>query len=512
MGENGIILRLISKLRAFAPARGANIAMTFALSLVPVAVATGGAIDYIHGISVKSAMQDAADATALALCQTSTTLTASQLQKSATSMFTGIFNRPEATSVAVAASSSVPQGSKCYLTVSATANMQTAFLGIIGMSQFNVSATGTATLGSAKLQIALVLDNTGSMNSTDVAPTRIAALRSAALQFLQIMQSAAASPGDIQVAIVPFSNGVNVGTQNVNASWIDWEYYSNSGGAGYGGGGGGGGGSGWNNNASHNNYSSNPQGQNYWNPYTQSYNQYNNSCANWQGCWSQQNTTPSWTDPSVQTTSWNNSACTWSSCWAGNGAWSGPNNKSNWQGCVMDRDQNYDVQNTTPSTANTSTMFPAVFSPYCPLAMIPLSSNWTTLQNEINAMAATGTTDQTIGLVWGWQALTPGAPLNAPTPSAGTSQVIVLMTDGLNTENRWSTDEATIDARTQLVCGNIQAAKITIYAILVRMGDSPVLQQCAGDPSRYFVVNDAASLTSAFNTIATTLSQLRIAR
>jgi len=170
------------------------------------------------------------------------------------------------------------------------------------------------------------------------------------------------------------------------------------------------------------------------------------------------------------------------------------------------------VQNTAPTASNTATLFPAVFSPWCPTALVGLTSNWTTLQNKIAAMVATGTTNQTIGLVWGWQALTLGPPLNPPAPTAGTSQVIILMTDGINTENRWTTVESSIDARTQLVCTNIQAAGITVYAILVRMGDSPVLQQCAGDPSRYFVVNDAAGLTSAFNTIAANLTNLRISR
>ena len=501
MGENRLFAVFGYRLRTFLSARGANVAVTFALCLIPIVVATGGALDYAHGISVRAAMQNAADATALGLCQTASTLSGVQLQKSASSVFKGDFSRPEAKDVRVTATSSTAPGTKCNLTIAATAKMQTAFLGIIGLTELNLSAGGTATLGSAKLQVALVLDNTGSMNSTDVAPTRIAALQAAAQQFLQIMQSAAANPGDIQVAIVPFSNGVDVGTQNANASWLDWEYYASSGGAGQ---------SGWT--SSYNNYSTNPQGQNYYNPYTSTYNTYTNSCANWTGCWNTQVTTPNWTDDSVQDTSWNADACTWSSCWAGTGAWSGPGSTSNWQGCVMDRDQSYDVQNTAPTASNTATLYPAVFSPWCPTALVGLTSNWTTLQNKIGAMVATGTTNQTIGLVWGWQALTLGPPLNPPAPTAGTSQVIILMTDGINTENRWTTVESSIDARTQLVCTNIQAAGITVYAILVRMGDSPVLQQCAGDPSRYFVVNDAAGLTSAFNTIAANLTNLRISR
>jgi Flp pilus assembly protein TadG len=505
MGDKTFIAKLIRKFSSFPAARKGNVAITFALALIPIILGAGGAIDYAHAIAIKVALQNAADATALALCQTAPTESNSQLQQSADSVFKGDFNRPETQSLSVNAASSSAAGTTCDLTISASTKMPTAFLGLIGMQQLNITATGTATLGSVKLQVALVLDNTGSMNTTDVAPTRISALKTATQQFLQILQNAVANPGDIEVAIIPFNNGVNVGTQNANASWIDWEYYSNSGGGGFGG----------HNTATYNNYSANPQGQNYYDPYTGGYNQYTNNCANWQGCWSQQPPTPNWIDPNVQNTSWNNGACTWSSCWAGSGAWSTNSSSTNtggWQGCLMDRNQNNDVENTAPSKSSTATLFPAVFSPYCPEAMVTLTDNWSALNDEINGMSASGTTNQTIGLAWGWLALSTSAPLNAPAPATGTSQVIVLMTDGLNTENRWTTDETLIDARTQKVCKNIQAAGITIYTILVRVGSSTVLQNCAASSSRYFVVNDAAGLTNAFNTIATNLTKLRIAR
>src|SRR6185295_5271116 len=41
-------------------------------------------------------------------------------------------------------------------------------------------------------------------------------------QLLTTLQGAASNPGDVQVSLIPFSKTVNVGTTNVNASWIDW--------------------------------------------------------------------------------------------------------------------------------------------------------------------------------------------------------------------------------------------------------------------------------------------------
>ncbi len=184
--------------------------------------------------------------------------------------------------------------------------------------------------------------------------------------------------------------------------------------------------------------------------------------------------------------------------------------KSTWNGCFSDRTQSYDVQNTAPTASNTATWFPAV---NCSLAqLLPLSYDWTALNNKIDAMVAAGTTNQPIGLVWGWHALTSSDPLNAPTLPSDTQQVIILLTDGLNTQNRWTTNQASIDAREQLVCNNIKAAGITIYTILVMSGNSTVLQNCASDPSKYFVLTSADQIVTTFNTIGTNLSKLRIAK
>ena len=74
-----------------------------------------------------------------------------------------------------------------------------------------------------KLRVALVLDNTGSMNQTDGTGTsKISALKTATHQLLTQLQNAAINPGDVQVSLIPFSLDVNTGTGNVGATWIDW--------------------------------------------------------------------------------------------------------------------------------------------------------------------------------------------------------------------------------------------------------------------------------------------------
>jgi Flp pilus assembly protein TadG len=192
-----------------------------------------------------------------------------------------------------------------------------------------------------------------------------------------------------------------------------------------------------------------------------------------------------------------------------------------WTVCVTDRDQSYDVQNTNPA-GSSAVEIPAdnpLFG--CPPQIMALGHDWTGMNTLIDQMKPLGETNLTIGLVYGWQALSTGPPLNAPGLPPNTNQAIVFMTDGFNTANRWnnvifgSGTTAAIDARTALVCSNIKAAGITIYTIQVDTGgDSPpstLLQNCASDTSKWFYLQDPNQLVTVFTQIGTALSQLRIA-
>src|SRR5690348_867849 len=51
---------------------------------------------------------------------------------------------------------------------------------------------------------------------------KMSALKTAAKNLIDQLQAASTTPGDIYVSIVPFSRDVNVGTGNVNATWLRW--------------------------------------------------------------------------------------------------------------------------------------------------------------------------------------------------------------------------------------------------------------------------------------------------
>ena len=215
-----------------------------------------------------------------------------------------------------------------------------------------------------------------------------------------------------------------------------------------------------------------------------------------------------------------------------------PKNHNTWTGCVTDRTQPYDAQNTTPAIANVATLFPADeyyenSQSYCkpgntpPLQQIaPLTYDWSSLKTMISAMQPTGGTNQPIGMAWAWQSLQQTAPLNAPAEDSNYTytKAIILLSDGLNTEDRWpaygngnTQFGGQIDARQRILCDNVKAQGITIYTVQVNTGHpadptSSVLQYCASGAQNFFLVTSADQTLTVFNSIGTSLSKLRVAR
>ena len=148
----------------------------------------------------------------------------------------------------------------------------------------------------------------------------------------------------------------------------------------------------------------------------------------------------------------------------------------------------------------------------------------------VTNMTPDGNTNQGIGLAHGWMSLVGGGPYPTPPskdPNYTYSDVIILLTDGLNTENRWYTDQSSIDTRQKMTCDNVNAANITLYTIQVNTGGdavSTMLKNCAGtapgpnvlrkypDPDKNFVVTSSSGIGTVFNQIGTNLSKLRIAK
>ncbi len=200
---------------------------------------------------------------------------------------------------------------------------------------------------------------------------------------------------------------------------------------------------------------------------------------------------------------------------------------SAWGGCVTDRGSSrplassstaYDVTNALPVSGD------SLFSAFgttasCPVPMMAFTNDWAALGNTIDAMSPSGSTNQTIGLVWGWQLMTEKFPFPTggqqavPALPPATQRIIVLFSDGLNTTNRWTNDSAFIDSRMAEVCKNAKADGITIYAVYVHIGNDPstnVLRDCAS-AGHYYDETSADGIVDAFKSIGNQIATPHLA-
>jgi Flp pilus assembly protein TadG len=232
-------------------------------------------------------------------------------------------------------------------------------------------------------------------------------------------------------------------------------------------------------------------------------------------------------------------AATWTDAtWTAGGTWTvgvwsqatwTPDNHSTWNGCVMDRGfsttpdttNNYDTNVISPDVTKNASLYAAEQYGYCPQAAVGLSYDWSAMTTEVNNMSPNGSTNQAIGLQLGWMSLIGGGPFTAPAMQSGYTynQVIIILTDGLNTQDRWYGDgyntSTQVDARQTLTCSNIKAAGITLYTVQVSTDGTPVstlLQQCASDSTKFFYLTSSSQIVTTFNQIGTNLSNLVLAQ
>jgi Flp pilus assembly protein TadG len=557
--------------------RAGNVTITFALALLPLMALVGAAVDYSRASAIRTAMQSTADSTALAVAKNAATLTKEQIQAQADALFKAIFTRTDVSNLVVTSDYVTTSGST--LSIGATATMKTNFLGVMGITEMQLGTKSASAWGNKRLRVALVLDTTGSMDDDG----KIGALKTATKNLLDQLKKAASNSEDVYVSIVPFSKDVNADPANYTASWIDWTDWedeppvlkgskpSN-----------------WDSvgpgsdcpfpkDSSYNprfsafgfGCAKTPTGTEMTTtvPSSGTYAGYicpgTNTADNndykhkngvmYNGCY---NSTPK-AAKVVATGSnakcdgysnctcsgnWNNKTCTQTFPNQYDHTWI-VNARSTWNGCVSDRgtssgptsptgssSADYDRTATMPGTSAAS-KFPAEQYSACSPKVKGLSNNWTTMKSDVDGLDPNGSTNQPIGLAWGWQSLVGGGPFTVPVKASGYDydDVIILLSDGLNTQDRWAgtgysnnPDAPAVDKRMydsskngEGTCANVKAAKITLYTIHVNTNGDPtsqLLKNCASTTDKFFTVTAANQIGTVFTQIGTNLSQLRISK
>src|SRR5690348_15871066 len=108
-------------------------------------------------------MQAALDASALMLSKDAQTMTAAPLAQKTSDDFKSVFNRPDAFNVQVSSQFQQPAAGNFSLKITASATINTVFSRLLWQSTMSMSASSQVLWGIKKLNLALVLDNTGSM-------------------------------------------------------------------------------------------------------------------------------------------------------------------------------------------------------------------------------------------------------------------------------------------------------------------------------------------------------------
>jgi Flp pilus assembly protein TadG len=451
MSGASVSRKLLATAGRFIGAGEGNIAVIFALSAVPIISFVGAAIDYTRANAARSSMQAALDSTALMLSK---------------DLSAGTINTTQISSKASAYFSAL------YRNTDATGVSVTAtYTAPSGSTPAQIKLDGSGSIATDFMRVAGFPNMGFGTSSTttwgnvrmrvalvlDVTGSmaddgKMTAMKPAAKSLVDQLSALSTTPGDIYISIVPFSKDVNVGTSYVNASWIDWSLWTDADG----------------------------------------------TCSK-----------------STYTTK--------STCVAAGKVWTAKNSSpSTWNGCITDRTQDYDTKNTAPVAGNVATLFPAEQYSYCGGStkigtIMPLSYDWASLKSKIDSLVPTGNTNQSIGLAWGWMTLTQSDPFNAPAKDANFvyKDAVVLLSDGLNTQNRWYSSAASIDARQKILCDNAKTAGITIYTIQVNTGGDPtssVLQYCAQNSSSFYLITSASQTAAVFSQIYTQLSKLRVSK
>ena len=242
------LVRLLSRFRK--DERGA-FGVLFAVMAIALIAFSGAAVDFTVLEQARTRAQVALDAAALALqSHIYDTNAAKTIQTQAQTLLTGQLADAATTWKSCQADNSgtapcayvttpTIDTTNGQLTLTANLKVPMYFVSLVGVTQIPAQIVSVATRKKLALEVAMVLDNSGSMYYTmgynshinDTDPTRMDTLQSSAtcaanILFYGVTSCSASTSGltanpNVKIGLVPFTQAVNVGPSNYNASWLD---------------------------------------------------------------------------------------------------------------------------------------------------------------------------------------------------------------------------------------------------------------------------------------------------
>ncbi len=471
-------------LRYFGSDQRGVFAVTFGLVAIILVATTGAVVDFVAVQNARSLSQSTLDSATLALHREVDNKTEAELLSLAQNLLNERLSTINLSANVETVNVDSDEGT---LFIEARFQVPTSFLALVGISTINTRISSEVTSKSLNIEVALVLDITGSMSGR-----KLAALKESANLLINELMPEPENP-DIKIGIVPFNRYVNIGRSNRNEPGLDID----------------------------DDYTYRPSGQSC-------YNTYPNSTRR---CDSRRETY-SCTRDGVPATC---RRTVYFNCTGSRGERvrvCNPRGVQNyrWRGCMGSRH----IRELDTVDGNYEFGVPGVVWRWNTCRVTPLTrltSTRDTLRTAIRAMRARDNTYIPTGLMWGWRILSPGIPFTDGAPYDGENKkIIVLMTDGRNTvspSTRWSPNEpaghrihrgsssSTANAKTEEICTNVKIEDIIVYTIAFEVTDNnirDILSDCAGNGGRYFDAGNAAELQRAFADIADDLQNLRVSK
>lgn len=188
-----------------------GIAMAMGLLVVPLALLLGLAVDGGLAYSARSKLQGAADSAVLAGAQAAS-VEGSDVLADAKKYFDANYPEEFIGGQLTTFESTFNDESR-ELTVNAEAEIPTAFMRVAGFETMSVAVRSTAQQQLSGIELALVLDVTGSMNRADPSGgTKINSLKTAANSLLDIIYGENDTIDDVAVSVIPYNTTINLGS------------------------------------------------------------------------------------------------------------------------------------------------------------------------------------------------------------------------------------------------------------------------------------------------------------
>lgn len=517
---------IVRAVRAFAGNCQANIAIIYGLALIPLAVASGGAIDYARGVLVRAELTQALDSAGLAV-GASGNLTLTDATTRAQAYFNANYRLD--TSFGKPAPVSLVQSGQDF-TLSSNVPVPTTLLRLIGKDTMPVSSSVMITRNSVNLEVALALDITGSMDSG----TRLADLKVAAKDLIDLVVQDIQSPTYSKVAIVPYSMAVNAGSYAAQVRGAIQPGIAITGAS-----------------------RTSPvvitaPGHGFANGDVV----YITGVAGMTALNNKAFTVTNRTTNGFSLSGVNGT--TYSSYTSGGSVWctmpgcqyyyfksaSNTYNTFAVSNCVTERTSNA-YSDVGPSTTPVGRNYPSVSTNPClSSAFVPLSTDRAALKTLIDGFDASGSTAGHIGIAWAWYLLSPNWSSLWPSsaqPGAYASNTVmkfaVIMTDGafnspycngvISADAGSGSDDAKYHnscnapngssiTQAKSLCAGMKAKGIVVYTVGFAVGNDAtavdVLTTCATDAAHAYFPATGSDLKNAFRDIAQQITNLRVRR